>query len=811
MRTSGRRLARRSLRHRPGTTMAVAVVALAAASVVIGAVALSVVRDDLLGLELLGALAVCIAAGSATAAGTVVVRRGVGTTQFVALLSLGLGIFCVGAAVRFAEIVGTGTDETGLHDGLFLLAGTIVLFAALRHPDLGPRRRRLRTLVDAAISGLSVAVLLWLVAGRALWERGDPSFDTVAAVLTVAVAFAITRVCITIVLTRQEDTPAESAAALVTLGFAALALGGLLHLFEHALDLSAWVMVLSDVAAVIGLSMIGVAGVMMLGDPRPFPVRLVRRRLRSLVDLTPILVSAAATVAVLVDAAARGEFDTTASAVLTVVVSAVLLRQSLTLSDNRQLSSSLRTTVDGLEQQATHDALTGLPNRAGLADRITAAAHEAATSGTVCAVYFVDVDHLKTVNDSLGHHGGDLLIRATADRLSHRVGDRVTRFGGDEFVLVVQDLDSPSGAEALGRLVVEDMGRPIALDGHQVRSSSSVGVALADTTTSPEELLRRADVALYRAKSRGRRCLAVYDPDDDPGTGDDLDLEPQLRRGVAGGEFTLHYQPIIDLHTGHAASVESLLRWQHPERGVLGPDAFLEAAISSGLLGAIGESSLRRACEDFASMDPSRVPHELPSVSVNLSSSELADQRVVERVAAALSGSGLPPVRLTVEITEDVIVDEAVRATIDQLCALGVHLAIDDFGTGNSSLRQLGAYPADVLKIDKSFVDRLEDDPRAVAITTTIVRLARDLGLTTVAEGVETAGQAEVLTRIGCDRAQGWLFARAMPFDELVEWCATQLPTRRYGDRRESVASASSMMRASRSATGGRSSIAPTT
>ena len=398
-------------------------------------------------------------------------------------------------------------------------------------------------------------------------------------------------------------------------------------------------------------------------------------------------------------------------------------------------------------------------------------------------MYFVDVDRLKAVNDMLGHRAGDLLIRSTADRLSARVGPRVTRFGGDEFVLVVEDARSANEAEELGRRIVADLARPIEVEGNHVRSSASVGLTLADRSTTPDELLRRADVALYRAKALGRSCLATYSVDEDRGLDADLDLEPELRRAVDRDEFTLHYQPIIDLPTGQVVSVEALLRWEHPRRGQLGPADFLDQAISSGLLGAIGESSLRRACADFASIDPTGFGHALPSVAVNLSSSELADRRVVARVAAALADSGLAPRRLTLEITEDVIIDESVRSTIDELRALGVYLAIDDFGTGNSSLRQLGTYPAAVLKVDKSFVDRIEVDERARAITAAIIRMSRNLGLTTVAEGVETAGQADLLARMGCDRAQGWLISKAMPFEELTGWCVTNCRIGPYRDR----------------------------
>jgi EAL domain-containing protein (putative c-di-GMP-specific phosphodiesterase class I) len=376
-------------------------------------------------------------------------------------------------------------------------------------------------------------------------------------------------------------------------------------------------------------------------------------------------------------------------------------------------------------------------------------------------------------------------------------------------VVVVDDLPDDRAADVLAHRLVEDTSVPVPFDGAGIRSSSSAGYTLVEPAVSPDEVLRRADVALYRSKSHGRRCASVYRPDEDTSLIDELDLEAELHRAVRSGEFTLAYQPIVELDTGLVVSAEALLRWQHPERGTLTPDVFLDAAIDAGLLGAIGAESLRRACHDFAGLEPP-AGHAAPSVAVNLSSSELADRRAVARVAQALAESGLPPGRLTVEITEDVIIDDAVRAVIDQLAGLGVHLAIDDFGTGNSSLRQLGAYPANKLKIDRSFVERLEHDERARAVTSAIVRLAGHLGLVTVAEGVETEGQARLLAGMGCERAQGWLFAAAMPLDELVEWCGARTPVP-YRDRRATTSSASSMSRASSSATVGRSSMAPTT
>jgi diguanylate cyclase (GGDEF)-like protein len=759
-------------------------------------------------LRLIGVAAVTAASAAATVLTASVRRAGLGTRLYLTMLTWAFGCATLGGVSGLIDLADGGASHLGLHDLAFLVGAIVVTIGVLRHPDLGPPRRRTRVVVDSVITALSLTAVLWLAGGRALVDRGEDPLRSMAIVFAVAATLAVTRTGLIISLSGRRSARGRSAASLVTIGFACLGVGGLAHLLTHLWP-SIPLLVFGDAALVAGFLLVGLTGLLLLGDATMPTLTLPRRRTRWLLDLTPILASAVAVVIVLLDAAQRGQFDATASAVLTVVICSVLLRQSLMLSDNRELSTSLRATVDDLERQATHDALTGLPNRIGLPDRIEAAAASARSTGRVCAVFFIDVDHLKTVNDTLGHGAGDALIRTTADRLRARVGDRVTRFGGDEFVVVLEDLTSAQHAARLGQQLVDDTCRPVDLDGAGMRSSTSVGLNVVDAETPADEVLRRADVALYRAKALGRRCVSVYRPGDDTGRDVELDLEPELRRAVRAGEFVLAYQPIVELVTGEAVSVEALLRWQHPTRGLLGPDAFLDAAIDAGLLGAIGATSLRRACVDFAAATE-ELGGRAPSVAVNLSSSELADRRVVSRVALALAESGLAPQRLTLEITEDVIIDATVRATIDRLSALGVHLAIDDFGTGNSSLRQLGAYPANVLKIDRSFVERLEHDERARAVTAAIVRLAGNLGLITLAEGVETEAQARLLAAMGCERAQGWLFARALPLDELVEWWTGRTPTG-YRDRRVSVASASSMMRASSSATGGRSSIAPTT
>jgi diguanylate cyclase (GGDEF)-like protein len=798
-----------ALRRHPPAAVAAAVLAVAVVVLGLDLVAMATGAIDVARQRLAGEVAWTLAAGAATVLTVMVRRTGFGNARYLSMMAWASALATLGGLAGAIDLaVRPERSGLGLRDLVIASGAVVITVGMLRHPDLGPPRRRARVVVDSAIVALSAATVLWLVGGRALVERGEEPLRAFGIVVAVALALAVTRTGMIISVAPRRNDRGQAAAALVTLSFAWLAAGGLAQMLAHLWP-SAPLIIAGDAALVLGFATICLTALLLLGDAGMPTMRFRLRGAHWLVELGPIVACAVAIVVQLLDAAHRGRFDATASAVMTVAVSSILLRQSLTLSDNRELSTSLRATVDDLERQATHDPLTGLPNRIGLPERIDRAAARAATTGHVCAVYFIDVDHLKTVNDTFGHGAGDALIRATAERLRARVGNRVTRFGGDEFVVVVDDLTSGARAEQLGQQLVVATSRPVALESAGLRSSTSVGLTLVEPGLDADEVLRRADVALYRSKALGRRCVTPYRAVDDRSRDMELDLEPELRRAVRAGEFVLAYQPIVELATGDAVSVEALLRWQHPTRGLLGPDAFLDAAIDAGLLGAIGATSLRRACVDFAAATE-ELGGRPPSVAVNLSSSELADRRVVSRVALALAESRLAPQRLTLEITEDVIIDATVRATIDRLAALGVHLAIDDFGTGNSSLRQLGAYPADVLKIDRSFVERLEHDERARAVTSAIVRLAGNLGLVTLAEGVETEGQARLLAGMGCQRAQGWLFSRALPLDELVEWWTGRTPTS-YRDRRVSVASASSMMRVSSSATGGRSSIAPTT
>jgi len=458
---------------------------------------------------------------------------------------------------------------------------------------------------------------------------------------------------------------------------------------------------------------------------------------------------------------------------MTVLMAATLLavvmaRQAWTVRVNLRMTHQLSADIDLLAAQAQHDALTGLPNRVGLDDRIVAAGRRAVARDRTAAVMFVDLDHLKTVNDSLGHAAGDQLITTMANRLSARVGNRVTRFGGDEFVIVLDDLADEAALDHLAESVVADGTRTIDLGGIELRPSVSVGAALMDTATSPAELLRRADIALYRSKAAGRQRSARFHPRMDDTSRRRIDLEPELRRALDHDEFVVYFQPVVALQDGRLLGAESLLRWHHPTRGLVLPGDFLAEADLSGLMGAIGERTMLTACRAFAEANARPGQHPV-AVAVNLSASELEDRHAVARVGLALDATGLDPSLLSIEITEDVIINRTVRRTIDDLVELGVTLSIDDFGTGNSSLRQLGAYPATALKIDKAYVDGIDQSDEDLKVVRALVGLAERFGLFTIAEGVERPSQVERLLELGCFAGQGWVFDRALSSRDFSE------------------------------------------
>ncbi len=431
-----------------------------------------------------------------------------------------------------------------------------------------------------------------------------------------------------------------------------------------------------------------------------------------------------------------------------------------------------------LAHQATHDPLTGLPNRTMLLDRLSASLRTARRTGTRVAVLFLDLDHFKVVNDSLGHSLGDQLLMSIAERLdlAVRPGDTIARFGGDEFVLMCRNLNGPEDATVIADRVSDAISRPFDLGDSEVYVGASIGIALSDDETEdPETLIRDADAAMYRAKDRGRARFEIFDTAMRAHAVDRLEVEGALRRAIERRELRVQYQPIIDLNEGRLRGVEALVRWNHPQRGLLLPADFIGIAEETGLIVPIGAWVLAQACRQTQRWSAQLPANTDFAVTVNLSGRQLSHPRLVGEVDSILSDTGIDPDRVNLEITESVLMDdvELSSQTLARLRDLGVRLVVDDFGTGYSSLSYLRRFPVDLLKVDRSFVDGLGQDSGDAALVAAIVNLAHTLDLQVVAEGVETEDQLIELRRLSCDMAQGFHLARPLDPEALVELLRT--------------------------------------
>ena len=422
-----------------------------------------------------------------------------------------------------------------------------------------------------------------------------------------------------------------------------------------------------------------------------------------------------------------------------------------------------------LAHSALHDALTGLPNRALFLDRLRHATDRARRGGgELFAVLFLDLDRFKVVNDSLGHDVGDQLLRALAGRLTSvlRAGDTVARFGGDEFTMLLESLEGPEEASLVAQRLLAAVAEPFALERHEVFTSASVGLALSSTEFgAPEELLRNADAALGRAKTAGKARFEVFDREMHASAVARLQTELDLRRAIDRNEFELHYQPIVDLRTGAVAGLEALARWNHPRRGLLAPEDFIPIAEETGLIFALGRWVLEAACRQ-ASAWRERLG-AVPRVAVNVSARQFLQPDLLREVESLVRTYALPPGALALEVTESVIVEnpEAVSTLVGHIRAIGIELHLDDFGTGYSSLGYLHRFPVDALKIDRSFVARMERDPRSAQLVEAMVRLAHSLGVVTIAEGVRDEAQLASLRAMDCDLAQGFHFSPPVSAD----------------------------------------------
>ncbi|NQV57382.1 MAG: EAL domain-containing protein [Rhodospirillales bacterium] len=428
-----------------------------------------------------------------------------------------------------------------------------------------------------------------------------------------------------------------------------------------------------------------------------------------------------------------------------------------------------------LLKDALHDSLTGLPNRALFTDRVTQAiSRNLRNLDNLFAVMFLDFDRFKLINDSLGHSYGDQMLIEIGLRLRDAVRevDTVARLGGDEFAILLEDLDNEAVAEEVARRINKSLAGPFRLAGKDIVSNASIGIAFSSLGYShPEEMVRDADIAMYQAKSQGRARHIVFDKGMHVEAVTQLEIETDLRRAIEKEEFVLAYQPVMDAETEQIAGFEALIRWQHPERGFIPPGDFISIAEETKLIIPIGRWVIREACKQARKWQR-KFPKRVLNISVNIAPEQFSDPNLIEDIRSALADSKLPGQRLKVEITESAIMENPLEVTnrMDEIRKMGIQLHVDDFGTGYSSLSHLHRFPIDALKVDRSFVISMGESEDNMEIVRTIIALAHNLKLKTVAEGVETRNDLEQLKKLGCDYAQGYYFSRPMEVSKATEY-----------------------------------------
>jgi diguanylate cyclase (GGDEF)-like protein len=435
------------------------------------------------------------------------------------------------------------------------------------------------------------------------------------------------------------------------------------------------------------------------------------------------------------------------------------------VSTHEDITEQRRSEVK-IEYMAHHDALTDLANRVLLNQRLEQALGQRIHREQLVAVHHLDLDHFKAVNDTFGHPAGDKLLKIVADRLRSlvRETDTIARMGGDEFVVVQAPIADPGEATVLAQRIIASMSEPFEIDGHQAVIGTSVGIAVGPGDgLRPDKLLRNADLALYRAKGDGRGTFRFFEPAMDLQMQTRRIMERDLRKALLGGEFELYYQPVVNLASSEISGFEALIRWNHPENGLVSPATFIPLAEEIGFIVPIGEWVIRQACATAAQW-----PGDL-HVAVNISAAQFRSPGLMQVIVGALATSGLQPRRLEIEITETVLLNnrEATLAVLHQLRALGIRIAMDDFGTGYSSLTYLQSFPFDKIKIDRSFVKDITESAGSLNIVRAIAALANGMGMTATAEGVETREQLDSVTSEGCTEMQGFLFSKPLPAQEI--------------------------------------------
>ena len=446
------------------------------------------------------------------------------------------------------------------------------------------------------------------------------------------------------------------------------------------------------------------------------------------------------------------------------------------IAEQERISSQLKESKEHFRHAAFHDTLTNLPNRALLAENLKFVIERAKQHEDYqFAVLFLDLDRFKNVNDSLGHSIGDQLLIAMARRLESctREADMVARLGGDEFAVLLDGIPDQNEAARMGQRIQEKLQSPFNLSGHEVFTTTSIGIALSSTGYDhPENMLRDADTAMYRAKAQGKACYEIFDKGMHTHAVYVLQMENDLRRAIDREELRVHYQPIVSLDSGQLAGFEALVRWQHPERGFINPSDFIPLAEDTGLIVPLGLWVLRRACEQLGQWQWQSAANRSLFMSVNLSGKQVARPKLVSEIRQVLEETRIDPKYLKLEITESAVMENAETAVqlLRRLKALGVQLSIDDFGTGYSSLGYLHRFPVNTLKVDRSFVGRIGEAAENIEIVRTIISLAENMGMEVVAEGVETLSQLAQLRKLNCQYGQGYLFSRPVDAESVSTW-----------------------------------------
>ncbi len=436
--------------------------------------------------------------------------------------------------------------------------------------------------------------------------------------------------------------------------------------------------------------------------------------------------------------------------------------------------------AERIEYLAYYDSLTALPNRSLFSKHLHQALDMARRYGGSPAVLFVDLDRFKNINDTLGHGAGDLLLQEMAKRFRSclRESDVVARLGGDEFVVLLPKLENPADVEQVAHNLLTAASKSFTALGQEFHVTASIGISVFPKDGEDEHLLmKHADIAMYQAKEEGKNNFQFYSEERNANSFEKLALESSLRRALEQGEFQLHYQPKIDLHSGRIAGMEALLRWLHPDLGMVAPTKFIPVAEETGLIVSIGKWVLKTACAQNVAWQKAGLPHL--SMAVNLSPRQFLDDNLLHDVTSVLGETGMNPVLLELEITESMLMHnvDKTMATLRKLRDLGVRLAVDDFGTGYSSLSNLKRFPIDTIKVDRSFIHDLPGDPETRGITEAIIAMGRALSMTVIAEGVETKEQAEYLREHACDEFQGFYFSKAVTASKFAELLKSEMTT----------------------------------